>query len=87
VPTLIVLAMHGAPPNDFPGGELAEYFRLHSAVESAQHSGPHQGNVNNGNGNGKAGLSSEDLIRYRGLEARIRSWPRTATNDPFPRNS
>jgi sirohydrochlorin cobaltochelatase len=62
---------------------LAEYFRLHSAVESAQHSGPHQGNVNNGNGNGKAGLSSEDLIRYRGLEARIRSWPRTATNDPF----
>ncbi|MFP4642437.1 MAG: hypothetical protein ACLFPU_09730, partial [Dehalococcoidia bacterium] len=31
--TVIVLAMHGAPPRDFPGQELAEFFRLHSLVE------------------------------------------------------
>jgi sirohydrochlorin cobaltochelatase len=31
--TAIVLAMHGAPPNDFPGQELAEYFGLHARIE------------------------------------------------------
>ena len=83
MPTLIVLAMHGAPPNDFPGRELGENFRLHSAVESAHHSHPYQGNGKNGNGHRKAGLPPEDLIHYRDLESRIRSWPRTETNDPF----
>lgn len=33
--TVIVLAMHGSPPNDYPRGELAEFFRLHSVVEGA----------------------------------------------------
>lgn len=28
--TVIVLAMHGAPPRDFPKRELAEFFSLHS---------------------------------------------------------
>jgi sirohydrochlorin cobaltochelatase len=32
--TIIVLAMHGIPPGDFPQNELAEFFKLHSAVES-----------------------------------------------------
>lgn len=32
--TLVVLAMHGSPPNDFPGRELGEFFALHSKVES-----------------------------------------------------
>ncbi|HSW56786.1 MAG TPA: CbiX/SirB N-terminal domain-containing protein [Dehalococcoidales bacterium] len=36
--TIVVLAMHGIPPNDFPRKELAEFFRLHYIVESM--SGP-----------------------------------------------
>jgi sirohydrochlorin cobaltochelatase len=32
--TIIVLAMHGTPPNDFPREELAEFFRLHATIES-----------------------------------------------------
>jgi len=31
--TTIVLVMHGTPPLDFPRQELAEFFRLHSAIE------------------------------------------------------
>lgn len=31
----IVLAMHGAPPNDYPRGELAEFFNLHALMERA----------------------------------------------------
>jgi sirohydrochlorin cobaltochelatase len=30
---LVVLAMHGAPPNDFPRNETAEMFTLHSRLE------------------------------------------------------
>jgi sirohydrochlorin cobaltochelatase len=33
--TAIVLAMHGAPPKDFSGQELTEYFGLHARVERA----------------------------------------------------
>jgi sirohydrochlorin cobaltochelatase len=36
--TVIVLAMHGVPPNDFPYHELAELFGLHARLEFA--SGP-----------------------------------------------
>ncbi len=36
--TVVVLAMHGAPANDFPGQELAEWFALHGQIEHA--SGP-----------------------------------------------
>ena len=38
--TTIVLAMHGAPPNDFPRQEMAEYFDLRSRlgrVSDAEH--------------------------------------------------
>ncbi len=35
VKTIIVLAMHGAPPSDFPPLELAEWFGLHQRVEQA----------------------------------------------------
>lgn len=31
--TIIVLAMHGSPPRDFPKKELAEFFELHSNLE------------------------------------------------------
>jgi len=30
--TVIVLAMHGAPPNDFPRQELGEFFGLHERI-------------------------------------------------------
>jgi sirohydrochlorin cobaltochelatase len=33
--TVIVLAMHGAPPNDFPPHEMAELFGLHARLEHA----------------------------------------------------
>lgn len=33
--TRVVLAMHGAPANDFPKQELAEWFGLHGRIEHA----------------------------------------------------
>ncbi len=33
--TVVVLAMHGAPANDFPRQELAEWFALHGQIEHA----------------------------------------------------
>lgn len=33
--TILVLAMHGSPPNDFPKRELGEFFGLHSRIEHA----------------------------------------------------
>jgi sirohydrochlorin cobaltochelatase len=33
--TVIVLAMHGVPPSDFPRQELAEFFVMHSRFEHA----------------------------------------------------
>lgn len=34
-PVIIVLAMHGAPPRDFPRRELQEFMGLHSRLEHA----------------------------------------------------
>jgi sirohydrochlorin cobaltochelatase len=33
--TIIVLAMHGSPPTDFPRRELGEFFALHGRLETA----------------------------------------------------
>jgi sirohydrochlorin cobaltochelatase len=33
--TVVVLAMHGAPPSDFPRAEAAEFFSLHSRLNHA----------------------------------------------------
>jgi sirohydrochlorin cobaltochelatase len=33
--TIIVLAMHGSPPNDYPKRELGEFFTLHNRIEHA----------------------------------------------------
>jgi len=70
--TAIVLAMHGAPPNDFPRPELGEFFALHARIEQA--------------GPGRPPQTEEwlDIVdRCSRLEARMRAWPRTAGNDPF----
>jgi sirohydrochlorin cobaltochelatase len=40
--TMIVLAMHGAPPHDFPREELVELFGLHFRIEHAPKSVPEQ---------------------------------------------
>jgi sirohydrochlorin cobaltochelatase len=33
--TVIVMAVHGAPPNDFPREELREFFTLHGRLEAS----------------------------------------------------
>jgi len=63
---VIVLAMHGAPPNDYPQEALLEFFGLHAQLEHAP-------------AEQQAGLRG----CYEGLEAHMRSWPRTSANDPF----
>jgi sirohydrochlorin cobaltochelatase len=64
--SIIVLAMHGAPPNDFPGQELAEFFGLHGRMAHA------------------TGAQRQALAqRYEELHIKMRTWPRTAENDPF----
>ena len=35
--TVVVLAMHGVPPRDFPAAELAEFFSLHARIEAGGH--------------------------------------------------
>ncbi len=64
--TVIVLAVHGTPPRDFPRGDMAEFFELHNRLE---HATPQEA----------ARLKN----RHDMLESRMRSWPRTAQNDPF----
>jgi len=66
IKAVIVLAMHGAPPLDFPKQELAEFFGLYARIGHED-----------GAAQGAAGL------RYKELEARVRTWPRTSRNDPF----
>jgi sirohydrochlorin cobaltochelatase len=34
--TTVILAMHGMPPVDFPGEELAEFFKLQSIIEAGK---------------------------------------------------
>ncbi len=63
--TVIVLAMHGVPPADFPRPELTEFMRLHTMLEH--------------------GSVGDDHLQMRRdvLEVKLRSWRRTAANDPY----
>lgn len=63
---VIVLAMHGAPPRDFPREEMSEFMTLHARIGHAP-------------GPDAAPLQP----RYKDLEAKMRTWPRTGQNDPF----
>ena len=67
--TMIVLAMHGAPPNDFPKPDLAKYFELHAQME-ANHGPAHPVNA-----------AMTDL--FSRLDEKMRAWPRNERNDPF----
>ncbi len=64
----IVLAMHGAPPTDFPRRDLGEFFGLHMRLEH----GPVEDQA-----------ASALRERYAGLERTMLDWPRDETNDPF----
>jgi sirohydrochlorin cobaltochelatase len=64
--TVVVLAMHGSPPSDFPKAQVALVVGLHMWLERA--SGPVRAMIER---------------YYTKLDARIRTWPRTAENDPF----
>lgn len=66
--SVIVLAMHGSPPLDFPRRELAEFFALHMRMELA----------------GLPDEERQALsARHDALEKRIVYWPRNGENDPF----
>jgi sirohydrochlorin cobaltochelatase len=69
---VIVLAVHGAPPSDFPREELAEFMALHAGLE-------------HGHGHGASPAGARE--RHATLEARIRAWPRNPGNDPFHEGS
>ncbi len=64
---VIVLAMHGAPPRDFPRQEAGEFFGLSSRLRQP------------GGGPERAVMEQ----RRAELEAKMRAWPRTPQNDPF----
>jgi sirohydrochlorin cobaltochelatase len=38
--TVVVLAMHGVPPTDYPPQDLGEFFALHARVEASAGGGP-----------------------------------------------
>lgn len=63
---VILLAMHGAPPVDFPSSDLAELFCLRARMLISN--GPEQALYERQCGE---------------LEAKMRAWPRNASNDPF----
>ncbi len=64
---VIVLAVHGAPPRDFPPGDLVEFFALHARLEHAR----------------GLPVPDALRARAEDLEGRMRAWPRTPENDPF----
>lgn len=65
---IIVLAMHGAPPNDFPEGKLGEFLSLHMQLHHSR---------------AEDATASQLHARYAALEETILAWPRTPHNDPF----
>jgi len=81
VKTAIVLAMHGAPPLDFPKDEMAE-------VMSSQHydgHGEHGDHQDHTVSDQPETVRDQQVRRQRvaRLAAKMRAWPRTADNDPF----
>jgi sirohydrochlorin cobaltochelatase len=66
--TVIVLAMHGAPPNDFPRRDMGEFFSLHMQLD--------RGTV-------VEERRPQLEARYAELDAKMCAWPRSAKNDPF----
>jgi sirohydrochlorin cobaltochelatase len=65
---VIVLAMHGAPPQDLPKRKIGEFFSLHMQLEWNVVPEERRPMIES---------------RYAELEKTICSWPRTEQNDPF----
>lgn len=65
--TLIVLAMHGMTPKDFPEGEKNQFFKLRAALSRPEPGLDRQAS----------------LKRLEELDRKMRQWPRTPQNDPF----
>ena len=65
---IVVLAMHGVPPSDFPRQETAELFGLHMRLEQGDVPEPQ-----------RAAMSQ----RFADLDAKMRAWPRNEQNDRF----
>ncbi|MCB9799351.1 MAG: CbiX/SirB N-terminal domain-containing protein [Candidatus Omnitrophica bacterium] len=65
--TIIVLAMHGMTPNDFPPDEKRELFKLRVQLGD----GPFEGE------------KTPQQKRLEELDAKMRQWPRTEMNDPY----
>jgi sirohydrochlorin cobaltochelatase len=65
--TVIVLAMHGSPPNDYPQEKKKEFFALHGRIEAAP----------------LGSVPPEVSDRYKTLEDEMRAWPRNEENDPY----
>ena len=83
---VIVLAMHGMPPRDFPRAEMEEYFRQydpfhHGGPPSSQ--GPAHGDHGHGHPHGSAAHEGSGPSRMAELEHKMRHWPRTPQNDSF----
>ncbi len=72
--TVIVLAMHGVPPKDFPGSELREFFTLQAAFGHGHETVPAQG---------QSASPDSRSERFAEVRDRMLSWPRTEANDPF----
>lgn len=85
--TIIVLAMHGVPPSDFPRDELAEFMSLEARLARGaddgggrpRHERPTAGDQRDSPESDSAALG----LRFAELDAKIRNWPRTRENDPY----
>lgn len=64
----IVLVMHGVPPRDFPRREISELMGLHARLAQ-----PHMPPLE------RAAAEA----RFAELDHQVRTWPRSAQNDPF----
>ena len=64
--SVIVLAMHGMPPLDYPQADRGELMVLRSKSVSQ-----------------KGSLNPTEKERLEELDKKMRTWPRTAENDPF----
>lgn len=65
--TVIVLAMHGMTPNDFPQEEKRELFKLRVQLGE----GPFEGE------------KTPQQKRLEELDRKMRLWPRSEVNDPY----
>src|SRR5882724_3855629 len=75
--TIIVLAMHGMPPRDFPKAEMAEYFSQYNPFHHGSGAPAH------GHGHDHSHGPDQAPSRFQELEQKMRQWPRNPKNDAF----